>query len=258
VTVLLEERANVTASRLNSSEYRLPCLLLTWLYFLWNLTPQSPAVQVYGEASTTPWPGESLISSTENAFALHQHVRLSAHMATVPEVEPISREVAPLMGASSWHYVVPFQTDVATTLAALHQEVFEQEFGSDTAYSTLAELWQDEEYMGECGTHTILDIFRVVDTTKAPSWQSGRDYNTLRPLAPERIRHHFQTDRPSRLQYEALREAQDEHPNRYKFRTGPVDETLEDECQMRWTGLYLVLYHRDEPTDIAIWGYSGD
>ncbi|WP_051814065.1 hypothetical protein [Kitasatospora sp. MBT63] len=27
----LEDRANATASRLNSSEYRFPCLLLTWL-----------------------------------------------------------------------------------------------------------------------------------------------------------------------------------------------------------------------------------
>lgn len=160
------------------------------------------------------------------------------------------------MGASSWDYVTPFRADVATTLAALHQQVFEEEYGNDPVFATLEELWQDEEFMGEFGTHTVLDVFRVVDTTETPYWQSGKDYNTLRPLAPERIRHHFGTDRPTRQQYEALREAQWE--NRNGIGDGSADLTLDDECQMRWTGLYLVLYHGGEPADLAIWGYSGD
>jgi hypothetical protein len=64
VTVLPEDRANATASRLNSSEYRFPCLLLTWLYFLWDLTSQFPGVQVHGEASA-----RSSSSATRAALA---------------------------------------------------------------------------------------------------------------------------------------------------------------------------------------------
>jgi hypothetical protein len=38
------------------------------------------------------------------------------------------------------------------------------------------------------------------------------------------------------------------------------EETLMDECRMRWTGVYVVLYAGDEPepTHLGIFGYSGD
>jgi len=54
VTVFPEEWTSATASRLNSSEYRLPRLLLlpTWHYFLWNLTSQCPGVHHQGEGSS--------------------------------------------------------------------------------------------------------------------------------------------------------------------------------------------------------------
>ncbi|MFF0777716.1 hypothetical protein [Streptomyces sp. NPDC003720] len=35
-------------------------------------------------------------------------------------------------------------------------------------------------------------------------------------------------------------------------------ETLLDECRMRWTGVYVVLYTGDEPTHLGIFGFSGD
>ena len=158
------------------------------------------------------------------------------------------------MGGSSWEYTVPFEVDVATTLAALHQQLFEREFAD--GWADLGELRQDEEFMGNIGTHTILDVHRIVDSSDAPDWRSGDDYNTLRPLAPERIRHHFGTERPSRREYEALRAAQQLPP--FEPRTPQSPVTLDDECQMRWTGRYLLLYDGAEPTDVAFWGYSGD
>ncbi|GAA3865216.1 hypothetical protein GCM10023084_17880 [Streptomyces lacrimifluminis] len=33
---------------------------------------------------------------------------------------------------------------------------------------------------------------------------------------------------------------------------------LIDECHMRWTGVYVILYTGDEPTHLGIFGYSGD
>ncbi|MFG2265808.1 hypothetical protein [Streptomyces sp. NPDC048720] len=35
-------------------------------------------------------------------------------------------------------------------------------------------------------------------------------------------------------------------------------EKLLDECRMRWTGVYVVLYTGDEPTHLGIFGFSGD
>jgi len=158
------------------------------------------------------------------------------------------------MGGSSWEYTVSFEVDVATTLAALHQQLFEQEFAN--GWADLGELWQDEEFMGNIGTHTILDVHCIVDSSDAPDWRSGDDYNTLRPLAAERIRHHFGTERPSRRQYEALRAEQQLPP--FEPRTPQSPVTLDDECRMRWTGRYLLLYDGAGPTDVAFWGYSGD
>lgn len=70
-TVLPEERTSATASRLNSSEYRFVYLLLTWRYFLWNLTSQSPGVHDQGEASRWPSPspcGQAVIRRKQLPF----------------------------------------------------------------------------------------------------------------------------------------------------------------------------------------------
>jgi hypothetical protein len=111
-------------------------------------------------------------------------------------------------------------------------------------------LHADEEFMGEVGTHSILDVQRVVHTTDAPVPVTGDGYNTLRPLAPDRITHHFGTDRPTVREYEEkIAEA---------HRADSVKKTLLDECQMRWTGLFVVLHTEDQPTHVGFFGYSGD
>jgi len=158
------------------------------------------------------------------------------------------------MGASGWDYVTPYKGTVEESLEALHAQVFQELYGDDETYRDLEELWQDEEFMGNEGTHSILDIDTVVHTTAAPSDHNIKDYGTLRPLAPERIVHHFGTDRPTPGRFEELL-AQDHAAMRI-----PPDraETLTDECRMRWTGLYVVLYTGDAPTHLGIFGFSGD
>ncbi|MBC2905705.1 hypothetical protein [Streptomyces cupreus] len=158
------------------------------------------------------------------------------------------------MGASGWEYVTPFKGTVEASLEALHAQVFEEMYGDGESYRDLDELWDDEEFMGEEGTHSILDIDRVVHTTAAPSDRDIADYGTLRPLAPERVRHHFGTDRPAPAQFEQIL------TESYASLRLPPDrtETILDECRMRWTGLYVLLYTGDEPTHVGIFGYSGD
>ncbi|MFF5493723.1 hypothetical protein [Streptomyces aquilus] len=158
------------------------------------------------------------------------------------------------MGASGWEYVTPFEGTVEESLKALHARVFEEEYGDDDTYGSLAELWEDEEFMGEEGTHTILDIDRVVHTTAAPSDHDVQDYGTLRPLAPDRVRHHFGTEHPTPDQFqEAVTRAY------ASLAQGPgPGGTLLDECRMRWTGLYVVLHTGAEPSHLGVFGFSGD
>jgi hypothetical protein len=110
--------------------------------------------------------------------------------------------------------------------------------------ATIEGIWASE-HMKDSGTHSILDVSRVVATTEEPSWDNWReDFGTVRPLAEDRVLRHFGTERPTRAQFEAL--------------TGPGHAEFICEVQMRWTGLYVLLYEGDAPTEVGIWGFSGD
>ncbi|MFD9498988.1 hypothetical protein [Streptomyces sp. NPDC060035] len=158
------------------------------------------------------------------------------------------------MGASGWTYVTPYEGSVQKSLEALHAQVFQELFGDDDTYECLEDLWDDEEFMGEEGTHSILDIQQVVQATTAPSERNAEDYGTLRPLADDRIAHHFGADRPTPERFEKLL-ARDFGP---AGGSPGSTESLLDECRMRWTGVYVVLHTDDRPTHVGIFGYSGD
>jgi hypothetical protein len=152
------------------------------------------------------------------------------------------------MGASGWSYVTPYHKDVATSLQELRERVFRDkdyfwvdDFEEDESRpATIDKIW-DNWVMRETGTHSILDVDRVLTRTDPPDWENGDDYGTVRPLRADRIRHHF-GPRPSPAQFEA------------------AEEELRDEAQMRSAGLYVLLYEpgSDVPTHVGFWGYSGD
>ncbi|WP_031515620.1 hypothetical protein [Streptomyces sp. NRRL F-5123] len=161
------------------------------------------------------------------------------------------------MGASGWEYVTPYEGSVEKSLAALQDRLFAEEWGDD--FGSIAEMWADEEFMGTAGTHSVLDIPRVVHTTAEPEYLNDDDYGTLRPMAAERILHHFGTERPTPARFEqALAEA------RAAWRAlsgGSGPATLLAESSMRWTGRYVLLYAEesgDEPSHVGIFGSSGD
>jgi hypothetical protein len=97
------------------------------------------------------------------------------------------------MGASSWSYVAPYDLDVATSLRHMQERLLREGrfyWYWDAGYpdvevrsrpSTVTELWNSEDFW-DCGTGTVLDIMRAVDTADAPRWtitpmispQSGR------------------------------------------------------------------------------------
>ncbi|MEU9305547.1 hypothetical protein [Streptomyces sp. NPDC048269] len=157
------------------------------------------------------------------------------------------------MGASGWDYVTSYDGDVKAALATLQARVFQEEYGDGARYRSLEDLYEDEEFMGTQGTHTVLDIDRVVATDARPRRSDGADYSTLRPLALSRVLHHFGTDRPTVERYEELIAAAGEAASPEEY-----ERSLLGECQMRWTGYYVVLHSDDRPTHLGIFGFSGD
>ncbi|WP_037604276.1 hypothetical protein [Streptacidiphilus rugosus] len=160
------------------------------------------------------------------------------------------------MGASGWSYVAPYRRTVVASLEALQQEVFAQEYGDGEEYSSVAELYADEEFMAEEGTHSILDVRRVVESTALPQESNPYDYFTVRPLAPARLVVHFGTDRPTVRQFE------DALARSYTFmqawRPGDEDTSLLGEHEMRWTGFYVLLHTDDATSHVGFFGASGD
>ncbi|WP_037916426.1 hypothetical protein [Actinacidiphila yeochonensis] len=157
------------------------------------------------------------------------------------------------MGASGWDYITPYSGSVEATLKALHDEVFQQIYGDGEEYASLTELYEDEEFMSEEGTHSILDVRWIVDTTEPVR---GTDYFTVRPLPRARLVHHFGTDRPTVKQYEdAMAHSYAAMRNR---RPMAEDTTLLAEDRMRWTGVYVILCTDNRPTHVGFFGSSGD
>src|SRR5262249_2529984 len=116
------------------------------------------------------------------------------------------------MSASGWSYVTAYQGDAAESLRELRERVFR-----DKEYHWADEIEEDEprpatiegsgasEEMGQSGTHSILEVSRVVETTAPPSWDNRReDLGTIRPMAAERVIRYFGTGRPSRARFEEL------------------------------------------------------
>jgi hypothetical protein len=165
------------------------------------------------------------------------------------------------MGSSSWSYVAPYTGDAATSLRALQERLIRDRdyyWFWDRGYpgvevrpwpETVEELWGAEEYWYS-GSGSILDIQRVVDTTRPPSDFDNDDYSTVRPLSRDRLRRLFGTEKPTRAQFEALTHDR-QHPNYAAFW---YDE------RVRWTGHYVLLYAdgEDTPAEIGFWGDSGD
>ncbi|MGW6397350.1 hypothetical protein [Streptomyces sp. NPDC055134] len=135
------------------------------------------------------------------------------------------------MGASGWDYYVPYQEDLNAALQQLRHEVFEAgDYHWEPRPQSLKELWEDESVQ-ESGTHSILDIFRVVGPDDTP------DYNTVVPVTGEEACESLGTDKLTRAHVK-------------DFDVFP---------RSRWIGRCAVL-HDDEgnPQEIHSWGHSGD
>ena len=174
------------------------------------------------------------------------------------------------MGASTWHYVVPYNEDPNEALRQLRDEVFASgKYGDPFAagdtwsyfwklppalkllvlaaktYSSVAAAFRFAargfrrpqsiaeaiELAAESGTHSILDIERCGPRP---------DFGVAAPLSPAQQRRFFGTDHPSEADLE---------------RVG-WSEPAED--MERWHAIYFPLYNGDVPVKLVFVGCSGD
>jgi hypothetical protein len=148
------------------------------------------------------------------------------------------------VGASDWSYSVPYQPDLDAALQSLREQVFadgdywwaaKDELGTsakeyDDRPTTLDDLWADESVQ-ESGTHSILDIERVVPPDEAP------DYGTIQLVTAA----------------EAIASTGHETLTRQDL------DAIRGLAARRWFGRGAIL-HDDEgkPVEIHFWGFSGD
>jgi hypothetical protein len=147
------------------------------------------------------------------------------------------------VGASEWDYYVPYQEDLDAALQQLRRQVFEAgdyywvngadwrpEEKREPRPQTLEKLWENE-LVWETGTHSILDISRVLGPDDTP------DYGTVKPVTAEEARELLGTDKLARSHVK-------------DFDVFP---------RSRWIGRCAVLHdNQGKPQEIYFWGHSGD
>ena len=94
------------------------------------------------------------------------------------------------------------------------------------------------EFMGNSGTHSIIDVVNVVPVDFA-----GEEFGTIRPLSDAECIELFGVVQPGRADFMPLSNSERLH---------------EYVTRGRWTGRAAVLWTDGAPAEIAFWGYSGD
>jgi hypothetical protein len=147
------------------------------------------------------------------------------------------------MGASGWDYSVPWQEDLGAAFEGLRRRVFERReyyWGPGADWlpeearlpwpESEEELWAHELVQHD-GTHSILDIFRLIGPDDEP------EIGTVKPVTEEEALHVLGARKLTRADV----------------------PRFEEFDHWRWYGRCAVLHdQRGEPREIYFWGYSGD
>ncbi|MFG1992946.1 hypothetical protein ACGFJ7_23490 [Actinoplanes sp. NPDC048988] len=166
------------------------------------------------------------------------------------------------MGASGWEYYTDYQPDLSAAFAALQRTVLDQGRywwavpGTSAASRpdrprTMDELWNDEA-VRESGTHSILDMDRVLDDGEEPRYgylpyaddpaipfqrYGEPEYGVIVPVTPAEAQATAGTEKLTRAHVEAIA----------------------DLAEYRWIGRVAVLHGADgTPDELYFFGFSGD
>ncbi|GAA2611705.1 hypothetical protein [Paractinoplanes durhamensis] len=173
------------------------------------------------------------------------------------------------MGASGWDYYVPYQPDRYAAFVGLRQRVFESgEFwwavpgepgkmarDYPNRPQTEDELWS-EESVRLAGTHSILDMYRVLNDDEKPN------YGWL-PFAYETFEEYMalvnEHGNPDYGIIAPLTEAEAIAVTGSAKLTHDHVEKITELAQYRGIGRCVVLHDPDgTPAELYFWGYSGD
>src|SRR5258708_7060234 len=164
------------------------------------------------------------------------------------------------MGASAWRYIVAFQPNIQAALNALRQEEFDawKQAHPRKRYKNIDALLKD---VGADGTSSILDVNHISTMPLPPTKHNFSHYNfhdpkdmarfmaamnehigKVFPLSSEDYLALFGTIRPTRRDIE---------------QAAPALHTLYERIE-RGSGVYLILYQGDVPTEMYFMGISGD
>ncbi|MBW4473667.1 MAG: hypothetical protein KME45_25315 [Stenomitos rutilans HA7619-LM2] len=175
------------------------------------------------------------------------------------------------MGGNAWHYFVPFDKDVNSTLQRLREQEFRAgrygvsswmntsglaafigfepaEF--ETSTTSAEELIEEHGSLEAAieavfadsepdGTTSILDMFQVSEEPEACA---------VCPLSNDDLSRLFGTDKPTHEIVESIL-IQEQNPDVWEEFWDSID---------RGEGRYIVLYQNDKPTEIFFAGYSFD
>jgi hypothetical protein len=141
------------------------------------------------------------------------------------------------MGATMWHYFVPYQEDVTQALEDLQAEVFrsgayQKPFALQESGEEPETLDQMRQFMDENGTHSILDFYQVSETP---------EFASVSPLSTEEVTKIFGTSMPDKTMLLKAVESD-------SFDYIP-----------RWHCIYLSSFNADgAPSELLFYGASGD
>ncbi|WP_300678607.1 hypothetical protein [Nocardioides sp.] len=151
------------------------------------------------------------------------------------------------MGASGWSYRFPYTSDEAASLHALKEHVVatgafiwpfeddDEEAPTPTTLDDVSAAQGLQEYW-ESGTHSVLD-------TEGIDADGGS--GAIQPLTAAEYLSTFATEHPTTADVDRV------------LALGPQNP-LEDLIGEPWSGRIATLHDDGRPTEIYVWGWSGD
>ncbi|MFL6022982.1 MAG: hypothetical protein ACJ72O_06545, partial [Marmoricola sp.] len=136
-----------------------------------------------------------------------------------------------VLAEDDYHW--PFEDDLAD-----EEDEDDDLPGRPETLEALARIKEDGDFYDYGGTHSILDVDRVVGPD-----ESG--FGTVRPLTPGELVAAFGSESPSVADLDRVHEP------------GPSG-ILADLMGEKWTGRVVTLLEDGEPAEAYFWGWSGD
>ncbi|MBC9731574.1 hypothetical protein [Streptomyces sp. TRM68367] len=144
------------------------------------------------------------------------------------------------MGASRWIYFTDKNTDPQAALDELREQVFEQSWRHrEPSLQTLSDLMDSGILEEEGGTHSIIDVDRMIVTADIDAEEDG----TVRLVTPQEIIEYFGAAKPTR----------DDIERAYKTSASDIPPTF------RGSGCCAPVYDENgNAAGLVFWGMTGD